>query len=399
MSAPLLNAGRAAVRPRINNGRGSAAAPTVRPMGAQLKPMGTLKPRLDAAEEPEVVLRTATNKRSVSCAAAQQSAGVAVAIRDEHRTQQLVDTAQEFINAWSQAVTAGPTEEAFSKLNMLIDDSVHLEERDLGRVHVGKGINGVKEWITRLHSKYSPQGHKALLIAANDKDDEVYVLVEYRHQEKGGAGNVHNDYKIIKLEMLIDEANRRVLDVQQYGQLEPEHLRSVGGQPLPHTAYPVDRINTGKAPDPQTARAIAEKWATTRSSNAAPTSGLEAVVDTANFRLWDTYHVLPDPSGTGTGTGSQQTAAFTWQQVVDTVAASKGAFEQSFTLLDNAVSTKQNAGFTHWRAHYTPKGGEGKPFEVEGVQVDIYTPDGSKLQGAWVFRDPTDAEKIQLLRA
>lgn len=362
--------------------------------------MGVVKPRDLALEDALPQQHKVLPRRAgVACAAAPQSAGVVTAVRDDHRAELLVETAEQFLHAWTRAVSEGPSEDALMKLGFMVDDAANLEDRDLGEVHTGKGISGLKQWLQRLHSKYSPQGHKVLLIAPNDVDDEVYVLVEYQHQEKNGQ-STHHDYKVLKLEILCDEANRRVTDIQQYGQLEPAHLRGAAGKAdVSRASFPADIIRGGKGPDPQVARDIAEKWAAARSSASSDASGVSQLLDTAVFKLWDTYHVLSDPSAGGSGSGSQQAVAFNWQQVQDTITASKAAYDQEFKLLDSAVSRTANAGFTHWRAHYKPRSATGGPFEVEGVQVDIYTPDGNKLQGAWVFRDPTPAEKTLLKNA
>lgn len=391
---------RSAARTRMAGGRGATTVPpvVVKPMTAQVRPMGTVKPRQAGGEEahgPQMRPRRA----GVACAAQPQSAGVATAIRDDHRAKQLVETAEQFLHAWTRCVKEGPSEDAMMKLGFMVDDAVALEERDLGNVHTAKGIDGLKQWLQRLSTRYATKGHEVLLIAANDVDDEVYVLLEYQHEDKNG-GHSHHDYKVIKLEILIDEANRRVTDVQQYGQLEPAHLRSAANRTdVGRASFPINLLRGGKGPDTQVARDIAEKWAAARSSAAADASAVAPLMDTTSFQLWDTYHVLPDPSGGGSGSGSQQAVAFSWQQVQDTVKASKAAYDQEFKLLDNAVSTSTNAGFTHWRAHYKPRSATGEPFDIEGVQVDIYTPDGNKLAGAWVFRDPTPAEKIQLQNA
>lgn len=320
-----------------------------------------------------------------------------VAYRDTHREEVITRMGGEVINAWFKGIKEGAAT-VDASLEQWFDTDCEYRSDEVLRTHTGKGLAYLRKRINRNHERMALQDAKVLASAACPVDDTYFALVEYTYVSK-----LLPDerpcvaYKVMEMDVLYDDTVLRVMGIHERGQLTPEDVSCIASVDSAHSvcgATPFPHEDLGPYPEHlsnELVLANTAKWCQARSSG-QPEELLDGILD-PSFRLWDAYGLLPvlcDPARRA----EPDACVVRHKDVKDIIRQTKTRYQIKCKVYDSAVSQTQNVGFTHWRSNITPVG-DGTPFTIEGIEVDIFGPDG-KLKDIWLFRDPMDFERRTL---
>jgi hypothetical protein len=266
----------------------------------------------------------------------------------------------------------------------------------------GKGLGLIKRHLGAERHKMEVEEWHIIAAAACGADDTYFALVKFTYHLEAlhGEHTPYTGYKIFEFDVLLDDTKKLITSVHERSQLSPEDVGTLATvdtaqamcslAPFPEKSLKV--YPKGLSDDK--VKAAAEAWCKARCSG-NPEAPLADILD-PSFRLHDAYGILPvlcDPRRRFSGDESPCTVPY--DQVQDIIAQTKTRYDVECRMIDCAVSSTHNLAFTHWHSNITNKA-DGAKFGVEGIEVDLFGPDG-RIIDIWLFRDPMDFERAMLL--
>lgn len=427
---------------------GDVARPAVTHVSSRsLKPSSTTRHSVVACKAAKIHDYTRKTHAPAPAAAAAAAKGrgrgslqvAASSSKEGHRTQQLVDLAKEWGQAFAMGVCAGPTPAVMEALAELTDTyatvtSVH----PLGRVaHVGMegmaaklevehdALAKVAAAVTGKPSAHTP---RVAVAAADENADVAFTLLELPRADGVTA------YSLLKFDMMLDDTARRVAAVTERQHIGGAVVGKGDGTPTPlGTNFPMRRLKPWAHPASPKARDTAAEamraWCAAR-SNSGPTATTNAdallrpLTDVAHLRMYDAYGVLPvicDPKGAldiddeddaspvdrphpadaeakakaATAPSAYQECIVGFNQILDIIGTTQMGFNVQCEVVDMAVCQDMAAGFLHWRTQLTNKA-TGEKGELQGLEVDLFDPETGKLNAIYLYRDPMEFEEKML---
>lgn len=326
-----------------------------------------------------------------------------IAFRDAHRAQLLKDTADEFTKLWIRGKLNGTNPEMMKALDGLIDSNTfRAVTMTPTRVKEQKGANGLRIKLETDNANLRFGTYKPIFTACNDDDDVAYALIEVNFVDEQSQNR--KGYQIWKLDIMLDDSVRRVTAVTERGMLDPRGLAGPVGQQA--ASFPLDLITEKELDRPKALDAI-QSWCRARSSSESEEAVLRPHL-APDFKLWDVSGSLPGlwasergnfnvgASDAANAKANVDSCALDKIGTLAFIKSGKDNYDMQTTLVDTAVSTTHNIGFTHWRSSLKGKNGEtGKDSKVEGMEIEIYSTEG-QLKGIWMFRDVMDFERAML---
>ncbi|GBF95564.1 hypothetical protein Rsub_08545 [Raphidocelis subcapitata] len=318
-----------------------------------------------------------------------------VAFRDVHREEMIVKMGNGLINSWFKGIRDGP-DTVRDALATTLDDSVRYASHAVVKNVEGQGPEFIAKHMAQERARMKVLDWRVIASAACSQDDTFFALVEVKYASKSAKSDKPLvAYKVFEADVMYDDTALRALCIHERGQLMPEEvmgIASIDSAQRLCTAVPFPEADVTPYPkglDNETVLKNTRAWCQARSSGQQE-GILDQVLD-PSFRLWDAYGMLPvicDRRKT------PDACTVRYADVKDIIRQTKENYAIRCTQLDCAVSADRSVALQHWRSVVTPKAG-GKPFTIDGVEVDVFGPDG-KIKDIWLFRDPMDHEKAAL---
>lgn len=313
-----------------------------------------------------------------------------------HRVETVNAIGREMVEAWFQGIKEG-SKAASGALEQYCGAEITFCRNQALEAEKGKGLDFLRQQLDKESSQYQLQDFRIVASAASDEDDTFFGLVEYKYTSKAaGSSDTCTGYKVLEIDVMIDDGARKVTSIHERGQLSPEDVPQGGAALCNSTVFPVDRL--GSFPSGVKADTVKDNvraWCKARSSGESE-DALDSALD-SSFRLYDAFGLLPSLVGPE-HSAKAEAAVVPYDKVKDLLKQSKSRYNVDCHLVDVAVSQDANVGFSHWRSHFTPKEGDAKKFTMEGIELEVFAQDG-KLSDIWLFRDPMDFEREMLKKA
>lgn len=325
-----------------------------------------------------------------------------IAFRDVQRAHQLMDTAQEFADLWVRGKLDGPLPEIIHGLDPLVDESFRAISMSPTELKEHKGLEGLKAKLQSDVSDVRFGKYRTVASACNDDDDVAYALMEVTFVDE--QGEERKGFQIWKMDVMLDDSVKRITAVTERGMLDPRGIAGVAGRQA--AAFPLDSLSGSQNLDREKAREAIQAWCLARTAGENEESVLGPHL-ASDFKLWDVSGSLPglwaaergqtssNASTEANEKANADSCALNKMGTMDFIKKGKENYEMQTVLVDTAVSTDKNVGFSHWRSTVKPKSGKGGEGKVEGMEVVIYNPQG-QIQGMWMFRDLMDFERSML---
>jgi hypothetical protein len=310
-----------------------------------------------------------------------------------HRVETVNAIGREMVEAWFQGIKEG-SQAASGALEQYCGPEIVFCRNQALESDKGKGLEFLRQQLDKESSQYQLQDFRIVASAASDQDDTFFGLVEYKYTSKAaGANESCTGYKVLEIDVMMDDGARKVVSLHERGQLSPEDVPQGAAALCNSTVFPVDRLGSFPSGlEPGTVVDNVRAWCKARSSGESE-DVLDGALD-SSFRLYDAFGLLPSLVGSE-HTAKPEAAVVPYDKVKELVKQSKSKYEVDCHLVDAAVSQDANVSFSHWRSHFTPSQGDGKKFTMEGIEVEVFGKDG-KLSDIWLFRDPMDFEREML---
>jgi hypothetical protein len=300
------------------------------------------------------------------------------------------------MEAWFQGIKEG-SQAASGALEQYCGPEITFSRAQGLETEKGKGLDFLRQQLEKENSTYQLQDFRIVASAASEQDDTFFGLVEYKYTSKAAGGSdTCTGYKVLEIDVMIDDGARKVVCICERGQLSPEDVPQGAAALCNTNVFPVDRL--GSFPSGVKTDTVVENvraWCKARSSGQSE-DVLDGALD-SSFRLYDAFGLLPSLVGPEHD-AKPEAAVVPYDKVKDLVRQSKSRYEVDCHLVDAAVAQDANVGFAHWRSHFTPKEGNGNKFTLEGIEVEVFGQDGN-LSDIWLFRDPMDFEREMLRKA
>lgn len=292
---------------------------------------------------------------------------------------------------------------------------------------------------------------RVALTATNEEDDSVFCLVlcEERLHEMMAAPHPamsaeriwdHQAYSIVKLDCLYDDTSRLVTGITEMRQLGLADITAISGLPDPmltsSNGMEVEKQVEGRAKDRSNYRSMVtaaaqlpgtwlfphlhvrkapraaagllgaapdidvvqakrsiHHWAMAASSDHNEEQELEQCLSPHSFQLMDGHGVI-------------STSISMWREsVLAQIAASKKAYRKiEVNLIDSAICTAYNAGFSHTRTCLYPFPDDiddrGSDQVISYESMAVYLFDGHGLiEDVWMLSDPLPDQREQMRKA
>ncbi|KAG1677394.1 hypothetical protein FOA52_010774 [Chlamydomonas sp. UWO 241] len=349
-----------------------------------------------------------------------------------HRTERLTNLAKEFVHHWAEGAKEGPTDAVMGRLGQLMDDGmlVHAAGSPLG-----KGTVGVRDRLVHTHDMGGAlQPKSVVLSAATEDDDSVFCLIECEEVPGAEGGipsdEVHRAYGIVKFDVLFDDTALRVTEMFERYQLGPNDAPLLAVHAGAHkdmraalkeagmSRFPSANIVKSGDFDREAAKLAISAWCTARTTGFDETKLLAGCLDADKYRLWDGYGILPLVCGIDKAEGTTPASCIQdYKGIVDMIFAAKAKYHIECKLVDSAVCTDCNVGFSHWRSHIRPferPGGnfvmevdvplpppfliQGREATIDAMEIHIFNKSG-KITDTWMLRDPMPEERQMMVEA
>ncbi|KAG1675238.1 hypothetical protein FOA52_016269 [Chlamydomonas sp. UWO 241] len=363
---------------------------------------------------------------------------------------------RDFVAAWIAGGQAGASEGVMARMERLVDDDVLIRTAHPIANVESKGLDALRRKLDADHDHVSAMApRRDIMWAAAEDASSVFVLLEVeptRAERAAHAG--HTAYGIVKLSVEVGGEARRVTVINERCQLGPADaclLAMVGPNagaatmdgvetdlevagtwhfPTTHVTYEgadaEGRLNKTAAKD------SIQRWCDARCTG-NDENIFRGAVDEGVFHMWDGYGVLPtvqgpwaktfdgsssgssgssgvssgsgdgsgrSGSGGGGGGGGRTSCVLVADEVLKLIGRAKEQYHISCTLIDSAICSHNNVGFSHWRSSIRSKEAEGSGFVMQDAQecimeamsLHIFNDDG-RMVDLWMLRDPTVAER------